>query len=153
MPASLAATKMCVCLVGGALIGGAAVKVVEKPRTYAVKSVKKIPKRPAAARSAAAPLPCEPMMTPTLAVEAPAALYGPRGWSPSATMAPTRAAILPLASIAAPRFLSDASPGGLSPPVAGTTAVPEPAALGLFGFGAAAVMLRRRRTARRSPGR
>jgi hypothetical protein len=149
MPASLTAAKICVCGAAGALIGGAAVHVVEKPKRAAVRQVSKL--RPAVRRAAvpAAPVPpppCLPMMTPALAVRTPAAVFGPdrieqRGPVALASSAPS---ILPIGTLVPIGQASGTAPAGevRSQPVT------EPAALSILALGMTVLALMRRKRER-----
>jgi hypothetical protein len=144
MAAGLTAVKLCVCAAGGALIGGAAVHVVEKPRRVAVKQVSK--PRPAVRRAAARaapvpPPPCLPMMTPALAVQAPAAVFATDRVRQAGPIA-SAASILPIGALVP---IGDGAAPAPGEGVRAGTPVPEPALLGLFGLGFATLVASRRR--------
>ncbi len=145
MAGSLGIAKLCVCAGAGALIGGAAVHTIEKPKPRP-RVARIVPKKAAAppalkvALAAPAPLPCEPMMTPELAVRVPAALYGlPQQDGPVA-----QSMMFPISAAARPvedgQFTIDDGPRLAEP-----SDVPEPGMLGLLGLAVIGLAAARRR--------
>ena len=141
MPVNLGVAKLCVCAGAGALIGGAAVHVAEKPKPRP-RVAYVAPKKPRSVTPAAAPapLPCEPMMTPELTVRVPAAIYGiPERSGPAAPMA-----VFPI-SAALPLAAADEVEPADAARLALPADVPEPAMLGLLALGVLGLAAGRRR--------
>ncbi len=149
MAVNLGIAKLCVCAGAGALIGGAAVHTVQKskPRPRVARVVAKKP-APAplmarAAEPAPAPLPCQPMMTPELAVRLPAAIYGiPSSDGPRVGAAVAGVPIMMALASEETSLTEDGRRFATEP-----SDVPEPAPAAMLALGLAALTWRMRRRA------